>query len=128
MYPGTTPISNAMMTDGSFNNTGAATNNGDLQWIQMDLGAEYEVANVVIGTATSNIPGGWSSSYTSNRWVEYSSNGSSWTQSFMTPNYAGVGIYTHPVSFTARYIRLNGGNGWTAMSEFYALAPGQTYP
>lgn len=118
------------MTDGSFNNTGAGTNLDAIDWVRMDLGQSYEVGTVVIGTATSNIPGGWNKSYTENRNVQYSTDGTSWTTAFNTGTFATNGIYTFSVSFTARYIRIATPpeSGYLAISEFYALAPGQSYP
>jgi hypothetical protein len=115
------------MTNGAFNDTGAATNSETQPYIRMDLGASYAVASVIIGTATSAIPGGWNRNYTSNKSVEYSADGTNWTLAFTTPSYAADGIYTETVSFTARYIRLTAPSGYLAMSEFYALAAGQTY-
>lgn len=129
VYPGVTAANNAIMTDGSFTNTGTATNNGGpSQWVQMDLGGSYAVGSVIIGTATNNIPGGWSAGYTANLDVQWSVDGSSWT-TFMTTPVEPEGIYTYSASFTARYIRIGGTvNVYIALSEFYALSPGQTYP
>lgn len=132
IWPGTTPVSNAIMTDKSFTNTGAATDNGNPSFIKMDLGAAYTIDRIIVGTATGNIPGGWDSGYTQKR-LEYSSNDSSWTLLQNIQGY-GEGIFTFNVYiFNVRYIRLSatfldGGNlGYVAMSEFYALAPGQSY-
>lgn len=131
-YAGTTAVSNSIMTDGSFNNTGAATDaTSGPEYITMDLGASYALGSVVIGTATSDIPGGWNKDYTAYCDVEYSTNGTSWTVAFNTDFFASDGIYTFTVDITARYIRIvsRGIMGWyVALSEFYALAPGQVYP
>jgi len=92
------------------------------------------------GTGTSNVPGGWNRTWSENRDIEYSGDGTNWTYAFTTPGIHGSqafpnvfpadGIYTYPVDFTARYIRFSkgavGGN-YVLISEFYALAPGQTY-
>jgi F5/8 type C domain len=144
VYSGVSPADNATMTNGSFLDSRTATNaNGStygvIEWVRMDLGAVYQVGSVVIGTGTSNVPGGWSKIWSENRDVEYSIDGTNWTYAFTTPGIHGGqpptvfpadGIYTYPVDFTARYIRFSkgavGGN-YVLISEFYALAPGQTY-
>jgi hypothetical protein len=143
VYSGVSPADNATMTNGSFLDSRTATNangpSGVIEWVRMDLGAVYQVGSVVIGTGTSNIPGGWSKIWSENRDIEYSIDGTNWTYAFTTPGIHGSqpptvfpadGIYTYPVDFTARYIRFSkgtvGGN-YVLISEFYALAPGQTY-
>lgn len=128
VYGSTSAATNANMTDSSTANTAAATNNDAPGWVRMDLGQLYVVGSVIVGTATSSIPGGWSKTYTENCDVQYSSNGSTWTTAFNTGSFGANGIYTFTVSFTARYIRIANFNTWLALTEFYALAPGQTYP
>jgi hypothetical protein len=115
------------MTDGSVTNDGAATDGATSVWIKMDLGASFEIYEVVVGTATSNIPGGWDKSYTENKNVQYSTDNTNWTTAFNTGSFASNGIYTFAVSFTARYIRIfnstTGGLGiYVAISEFYVNA------
>jgi hypothetical protein len=135
-YPGTTLASNAIMTDGSFANTGAGTESTESvpgSWIRMDLGVSTRVGSIVVGTATSNIPGGWDKSYTENKDIQYSVDNSSWTTVTNTGTFATNGIYTFTVDITARYIRianigLDGLETYVGISEFYALAPGQSYP
>ena len=128
-WSGSTAVSNSIMTDGSFNNTGSATNFENPAWVRMDLGNTYQVGKVVVGTATSNIPGGWNKSYTENRNVQYSTDGTTWTTAFSTGTFASNGIYTFTTSFTARYIRIaSPSSDYVAISEFYALSPGQSYP
>lgn len=127
VYPSTTPADNAIMTDGSFNNTGAATTAASLPWIKMDLGASFQITEVVVGTATNNIPGGWDKSYTENKDVEYSTDDTNWTVGFNTGTLATDGIYTFSVNFTARYIRIKNFTTsqlgvYVAVSEFYANA------
>jgi hypothetical protein len=124
------------MTDGSFTNTGAGTEStGSVagSWIKMDLGGSTRVASIVVGTATSNIPGGWNKSYTENKDIQYSVDDSSWTTVANTGTFATNGIYTFTVDITARYIRianigLVGLQVYVGISEFYALALGQSYP
>jgi hypothetical protein len=125
VYGGSTAISSAIMTDGSFTNTGIATNNnaGD-DWAKIDYGSVFLISTVVIGTATSSIPGGWDKSYTENKNVQTSSDDVTWTTLFNTGTFASNGIYTFssPASFTAvsaRYIRIVA-SSYVALSEFYA--------
>jgi hypothetical protein len=129
-FSGSALASNAIMTDGSFSNTGAATTIGSPSWIQMDLGGSFQVAKVIVGTGTSSIPGGWSKFYTENCDTQYSADGTTWTTAFNTGAFASNGIYTFTVSFTARYIRIisRPESSFLALSEFYALSPGQSYP
>jgi hypothetical protein len=128
-WSGTTAASNAIMTDQSFTNTGAATNTANPAWIRMDLGGSTRVGTIVVGTATSNIPGGWDKSYTENRNLQYSLDSTTWTTATSTGTFASDGIYTFSVDFKARYIRIaTTSNDFVAASEFYALAPGQSYP
>jgi len=124
VFSGTTPASAAIMTDGSFSNTGAATNTSTNEWIQIDYGSSIFISSVVIGTATSSIPGGWNKSYTENRSIQASTDGSTWTTLFNTGSFAANGIYTFSapsrfVALLARYIRIQG-TGFVAISEFYA--------
>ena len=123
IYGGTAPVSNQIMTDGSFTNTGAATNSGAGQFVQMNLGGVFSVDRIVIGTATSSIPGGWNKSYTENRTIQHSIDGTAWTNTFNIGTFAADGIYTFNVNIEARYIRIiSTSNSWIAISEFYALA------
>ena len=131
VYSGTTAAGNSLMTDKSGTTGGAATNNGAGQWVKMDLGASYDIAKVYIGAAHSSVPGGFNRvSYTSNCDVQYSADNVNWTLAFNTGStFANPGdIVSTTVAFTARYIRiLNASGNWLALTEFYALAPGQTY-
>jgi len=121
VYAGTTPASTAIMTDGQFNNTGAATDLENPAWIKMDLGEIYDVYEIIVGTATNSIPGGWGSSYTGNKNIQYSTDNTSWTTAFNTGQFGGEGIYTFRANFVARYIRIaTTGSDWVAISEFYA--------
>jgi len=128
VYSGTSAATNANMTDNSTANTGTATNADAPGWVRMDLGQLYVIGSVIVGTGTSSIPGGWSYTYTENCNVQYSSDASTWTTAFNTGTFGANGIYTFTVSFTARYIRIANPSTWLALTEFYALAPGQTYP
>jgi hypothetical protein len=128
VFPSTFAANNLTMTDKTLANTGAATDLGDPAWIEMNLGRIYGVGSVIIGTATSAIPGSWNKSYTENKIVEYTTDGAIWTTAFNTGTFAANGIYTFNVSFAARRIRIRTtGNDYVALSEFYALGIGQTY-
>lgn len=125
VYGSTTAVSAAIMTDGSFTNTGSATNAGANEWIKIDYGSAISINSVIIGTATNNIPGGWNKSYTENKLVQTSDNDSTWTTLFNTGTFAAEGIYTFSApsnftSVTARYIRLYA-TSYVAVSEFYAI-------
>jgi hypothetical protein len=111
------------MQDGSFTNTGAGTNYDNTpQWVKMDLGRVVVVTGVVIGTATNNIPGGWSRAFTSFLPVQYSLDNVTWTTAFTTPNFTEDGIYTFNTSFSARYVRIFSSGSYAALSEFYVFA------
>lgn len=121
VYPGTSAASTANMTNGSFTD-GTATGGGT-QWVKIDYSSPVYIQTVVVGTATSNIPGGWSKSYTENADIQTSDNDSTWTTLFNTGSFASEGIYTFtsPASFTAvtaRYIRITR-SSYVALSEFY---------
>jgi F5/8 type C domain len=132
LWPGSAAASNANMTDGLFTNNGAAANSSPSpSFVEMDLGSSQPVARVIIGTATNNIPGGWSRTFTQNCNVQHSNDQTNWTTAFNTTNVnlPADGIYEFAVNFTARYIRITpNGTGFVAISEFYALGPGQSYP
>lgn len=114
------------MQDGSLTGTATGTNNEALAWVKMDFGATYEVAKIVIGTATTALPGGWNKSYTENNDIEYSTNGTTWTNGGTTGTFASEGIYEIAVSFSARYVRISRADDYLALCELYALAIGQT--
>lgn len=127
-FPSTFAADNLSMTDKTLVNTGAATDLGNPAWIEMNLGSIRNVRKVIIGTATSAIPGSWDKSFTENKIVEYSNDRSVWTTAFNTGTFAANGIYTFDTDFPARYIRIRTtSNDYVALSEFYALGLGQTY-
>ncbi len=128
VFAGTFAADNLSMTDKTLANTGAATDLGSPSWIKMDLGRNYGIAKVVIGTASSTIPGSWSKADTENKLVRYSSDNINWTTAFDTGTFPADGIYPFDVNFTARFIMIaTPGTGYVALSEFYALAAGQAY-
>ena len=100
--------------------TGTNSYAGAFEWVMMDLQQVYRVTSVVIGCDFYGIlPGGWSKSYTENRNVEYSTDGSNWTVLFNTGTFS-EGIQDYAVDVDARYIRIVN-NGYIAITEFYAL-------
>lgn len=127
-YSANTDATNATMTNGLLTGSSTGTNDGTLEWIKMDLGASYEVAKLVVGTATTAMPGGWSKADTENADIEYSTDNSTWTNGGNIGTFASEGIYQIAVSFTARYIRLKKASAYLGLMEFYVLAEGQTYP
>lgn len=128
-WSGSAAISNTLMTNKSFNDTGVATNLGANENVRIDFGDVYLIGSVIIGTATSNIPGGWNKSYTENANVQFSLDNTNWTTLFNTGGFPSNGIYTFGnYGAPARYLRIiRPGTNYLAISEFYALAPGQTY-
>ena len=121
LYSGATAASLANMTNGSFTDTATATDAIGTEWVKVDYGQIVQMESAVIGTATSNIPGGWTKGYTENRNVQSSTDDSTWTTLFNTGTFASEGIYTFyftPVE--ARYLRITVA-GYVAISEFYAL-------
>lgn len=119
VYGGTTPVSNALMTDGVATNTGAATNNNPGEFFKLDLGAPYAINEVLIGTGTSAIPGGWNRTYTENKIMQYSIDDSVWIEIFNTGVFPSDGIFSFRALCLARYLRLvDPGNSWITLTEF----------
>jgi hypothetical protein len=111
------------MTDGSFTNTGIATNSGTDQWVELDLGANYLVGSTFIGTATNNIPGGWSKTYTENCVLSYSSDRAVWIPVRFLDTFPANGIYEVPTPFFGQYLRVTRRDGsWIALSELSCSA------
>lgn len=117
------------MTNDSTGDNGAITRSGGAraQWIRMDLGAVYPVSTVVIGTTTFSP---FNEFYSTDKDVEYSTDGLNWTFAFNTGSTYPAGIYDYAVNFNARYIRIitTSQGGAVGISEFYALIAGQVYP
>ena len=121
IYSGATAASLANMTNGSYTDSATATDSSALEWVKIDYGQLVRMSAAAIGTATSNIPGGWNKTYTENKDVEVSTDNSTWTKVFNTGTFAAEGIYTfYYAPVDARYIRIKAG-GYVAISEFYAL-------
>ena len=132
VYSGTSAATNGPMTDGLQTGTQTGTNSSVGQWIKMDLGAAYTVDSVIIGNASGSVPpGGWNSSYTNGLDLQYSLDDSTWTTILNTEDKSAF-TFLYTLSFSAvlaRYIRLVTPSArYIALTEFYALATGQTYP
>jgi hypothetical protein len=123
LYSGATAATRANMTNGSFTDAATAAGEDAVAFVKIDYGESVYITTVTVGTATSNIPGGWSKSYTENSLVQTSDDDSTWTTLFNTGTFAADGIYTFygPGNFTpvsARYVRITKGF-YVAVSEFY---------
>ncbi len=70
----------------------------DPQWVQVDLGASYNVTSVKLN---------WEPAYATAFQVQVSANGSTWTTVYNTTTGTG-GIQTLAVSGTGRYVRMYG--------------------
>lgn len=134
VYGSTSAATVTNMTDGLLTGDQTATNISGFEFIKMDLGALCNVNRVVIGTASgSHPPGGWNQYYTNDCDLHYSTDNSNWTfivntGTLQTPEMEAPKFHT--VSFStvqARYIRISR-NSYMALTEFYALSPGQTFP
>lgn len=94
---------------------------GSLQWVQMDLGSVCAVKTVYVGSDfTEALAGGWGKSYTENRDMQYSLDGSTWT-TFTNTGTFSTPLKTFSVLFDARYIRIVY-SGFIAVTEFYATS------
>ena len=137
VYSGTSAATNAAMTDGLQTGTQTATDAGNngIPWIKMDLQSSFTIDRVVIGNASGSVPpGGWSAGYTNNLDLQYSTDDTSWTTIVDTGDKSS-NSFLYTISFssvTARYIRLINNhptnNKHIALTEFYALSPGQASP
>ncbi len=89
------PPANA--TDG---NTGTRWSSAfsDPQWLQVDLGQTYNIANVTLN---------WEAAYARAFQIQTSGDGSTWTTIYSTTTGTG-GIQSVPVTGTGRYIRMYG--------------------
>lgn len=100
--------------------TGAATNSGLGQYIQMDVGSEVRCRLVAVGGGDMS---GWgtTSSYVKDTRLEYSSNGVDWT-SAGTPFTAmndGPYLFIAEIDITARYFRIvTAVSNWLATTAF----------
>jgi hypothetical protein len=129
VYEDNEPATVETMQDGLIGGSATGTEGAEFATIWMDLGATYTIDRIVIGTATEDMPGGWSKEDTEDLTIVY------YTGDFEGEDIGGYietfpaeGIYTIPVDFEARIILVSGYAKRIALTEFYALAPGQEDP
>jgi hypothetical protein len=114
----------AKLTDDS-DITGAGTQNGASEWIQIDLGAVKNVLSVTLGAGT--LPDGFGAvaSYLNDRRFEISDDGSTWELLFIVSGMVDtLGGWpsgkpvprTFPLNRRFRYARLSYG-GWIGVTE-----------
>lgn len=134
VYGSTSAATVTNMTDGLLTGNQTGTTTSGFEFIKMDFGVLCNVNRIVIGTASgSHPPGGWSQYYTNDCDLHHSIDNSNWTfivntGTLQTPEMEAPKLHT--VSFStvqARYIRISR-NNYIALTEFYALSPGQTFP
>lgn len=126
VYSSNTPATNENMTDDDISGTATGTEDGPFEWVKLDMGGAYDVDRIVIGTATTAMPGGWDKSNTENLDIQYSLDDTNWTVGGNTGTFPAEGIYELSVSFNARYIRLVQENNYLGLMEFYPLALNQS--
>ncbi|MEY4066630.1 MAG: Bifunctional hemolysin/adenylate cyclase precursor, partial [Pseudomonadota bacterium] len=129
--PSGSTAQSSFLTDANIQGSVAATNAETGAWIRVDLRRNYLIDRVVVGTPSlaSTAPLN-QKSLTENKIVEYSLDGFTWKTAFSTGTLPGFGVYKFDVDFHARYLRIRNASedsGVLAVSEFYALSPGQIY-
>ncbi|GAA4255900.1 discoidin domain-containing protein [Dactylosporangium darangshiense] len=70
----------------------------DPQWVQVDLGGNHTLSQVVLN---------WEAAYATAFQIQTSTNGTTWTNVYSTTGATG-GQQSIPVTGTARYVRMNG--------------------
>lgn len=128
---------NAAMTDGlqTGDQTGTNAGNNGTPWIKMNLQNLCTIDRVVIGNASNSVPpGGWSSAYTNDLDLQYSTDDTNWTTIVNTGDKSAYS-FLYTISFaavSAQYVRLVNNSPtvskYIAVTEFYALSPGQASP
>lgn len=124
----------ANMNDGNCN-TGTATNTSPTPvFIQTDCGAPVLVESIVIGyDKNSVLYGGWGAAYSisgsnvGTAKLRGSNDGTTFTDIRTLPGYYAVGspsngLYTVSVNQTWRYLRVENGTTYFAMTEFEVFA------
>lgn len=107
-----TPASAAVDGD---NGTRWSSQFADPQWIQVDLGADAQVSQVVLR---------WETAAAKAYRVELSTDGANWSTAYSTANGTG-GVQTHDITGTARYVRVYGTQRTTGYG--YSLWEFQVY-
>ncbi|MFE2283384.1 discoidin domain-containing protein [Streptomyces sp. NPDC059443] len=107
-----TPASAAVDGD---NGTRWSSQFADPQWIQVDLGANAQLSQVVLR---------WETAAAKAYRVELSTDGANWTTAYSTTSGTG-GVQTHDITGTARYVRVYGTQRTTGYG--YSLWEFQVY-
>ncbi|WP_330294889.1 discoidin domain-containing protein [Streptomyces sp. NBC_00503] len=107
-----TPASAAVDGD---NGTRWSSQFADPQWIQVDLGANAQMSQVVLR---------WETAAAKAYRVELSTDGANWSTAYSTANGTG-GVQTHDITGTARYVRVYGTQRTTGYG--YSLWEFQVY-
>lgn len=129
VYSGMVAADVAHMQNGIFceSDCTCTDNTGLFSWIMMDFTCVYNVTKVVIGSDYENcLVGTWGPTFTEDRIVEYSYDGSDWYFLFNTGVFTS-GIQEYPVDVNARYIRIRT-VGYLCLTEFYAMGPKSPTP
>jgi hypothetical protein len=119
----------AVMTNGNYNETRqTGTNTSADQWIRMDFGSVQNYSRILVGhDLNTTLDGGqWGPGYADDKVLQKSDDGTSWTTiQASTGSFAGVQYKVFNVGAqSSRYVRIyNGGSGYIAVTEFYALQP-----
>jgi len=112
------------MTNGTYREINqTVTSNSPIEWVQMDLNKQTKITSIVIGCDfDSSMTGAWGPTYTNNKNVSYSLDGSTWITLFNTGTFTS-GIEVFPINIVARYIRINSASSNLVVTEFYARIP-----
>jgi len=131
VYSGNTAATRANMQDKN-QNTGTGTNNAFGEFIRFDMGGVYEVDRIHVSAPGPSMPGGWGGGYIggANWRLEVSTDAVTWDVVASDTVFSTSQQRVFNVSVSCRYVRhryLQQANKYLACSEFYALAPGQTF-
>ena len=120
-YSSNTAATFAGMTNGVFaEDTETGTEDGEEEWIKMDLGSTRTISRIVVGCDFNEVLlGGWDLSYTEDKDVQGSTDGTTWTTLFNTGTFT-QGIQGYDVSTAVRYVQIIS-TGYLAVTEFYAM-------
>lgn len=129
VYPDCQAATFAGMTNNNFNETtqtGTYVVGGQFSWIRADLGGIQQVKTIILGYPTSNLLGGWNTSYLTDRRIQISPDGVVWTtivESIPSPppqNFSGYYTYTANNTVSCRYIQVitKFASQYVALTEF----------
>ncbi|HEX8530241.1 MAG TPA: discoidin domain-containing protein, partial [Cytophagales bacterium] len=100
-----TSLTGAQAVDGSGTTRWASVQGVDPQWLQVDLGASYNINRVVLN---------WEAAYASGYSIQVSADGTSWTNLYSTTTGNGATDDLTGLSGTGRYVRVYGTTRATA--------------